>query len=197
MTSRQEIRKFVRERRRSLTARERECYSQLLAKKIAKSRWFLNSQHIAFYIANDGELDLLPIMETAWAMKKHCYLPILSPAFQRHLYFGRYEPDDSLILNQFTIPEPDLGPRHWVTGRGLDLVLTPLVAFDNSGNRLGMGGGYYDKTFAYLRHHASWHRPRLVGVAYDFQEVHSLDNASWDVPLNMIATPERLIQCNK
>ena len=195
MNSRQLIRKQMREQRRSLSAHERECYSQLLAKRFAKNHLFRNSKHIAFYIANDGELDLWPLMQIAWEMKKHCYLPILSPPFQQHLYFAAYRIGDSLTLNQFAIPEPDVSPRHWRKGRRLDLVLTPLVAFDSLGNRLGMGGGYYDRTFAYLHHQRCWQRPKLVGTAYAFQQVPRLDSASWDVPLSLIATPEEMVFC--
>ena len=196
MDSRQQLRKRLREQRRSLPALERKRCSELLAKQFAKTQLFRNSKHIAFYLANDGELDLLPLMRIAWRMKKHCYLPILSPPFRRHLlYFALYNKGDPLIRNQYAIPEPKVSPRLWRSGRSLNLVLTPLVAFDALGNRLGMGGGYYDRTFAYLHNHHRWRRPRLVGVAYDFQQVHQLQSASWDVPLSAIATPEQLITC--
>ncbi|MGD8594123.1 MAG: 5-formyltetrahydrofolate cyclo-ligase, partial [Gammaproteobacteria bacterium] len=82
-------------------------------------------------------------------------------------------------------------------GRRLNLVLTPLVAFDARGNRLGMGGGYYDRTFAYLRHQHRWRRPRLAGIAYDFQQVDRLERSSWDVPLSTIATPRKYIVCER
>jgi 5-formyltetrahydrofolate cyclo-ligase len=198
MDARQQLRKRLREQRRSLSAHERKRYSDQLAKTFAKTNLFRNSTHIAFYLANDGELDLLPLMQIAWRMKKHCYLPILSPPFRQHLlYFARYHEGDPLILNQFAIPEPKVSPRQWQSGRRLNLVLTPLVGFDARGNRLGMGGGYYDRTFAYLRNHHSWRRPRLVGIAYDFQQVDQLESASWDVPLTAIVTPKKIIICKK
>lgn len=193
---RQQLRKRMRNERRSLPAHDKKRFAGLLAKNLAKTNLFRNSQHIAFYIANDGELDLQPLMRIAWRMKKTCYLPILSPPFRQHmLYFAPYEEGDPLISNQYAIPEPKVSPRHWCPGRGLNLVLTPLVAFDVQGNRLGMGGGYYDRTFAYLRNHNRWLRPRLVGVAYDFQQVDQLESAAWDVPLSAIATPRQLIEC--
>jgi 5-formyltetrahydrofolate cyclo-ligase len=196
MSPRQQLRKRLREQRRSLSAHDRKRYSKQLAKKLIKTNLFRNSNHIAFYLANDGELDLLPLIQIAWRMKKHCYLPILSPPFRRHLlYFARYNKGDPLASNQYAIPEPKVSPRQWRPGRRLNLVLTPLVAFDASGNRVGMGGGYYDRTFSYLRNHHSWCRPILVGIAYDFQQVDQLENAAWDVPLSAIATPEKLIIC--
>ena len=198
MNSRQQLRKRLREQRRSLSAHERKRFSKQLAKRFAKSSLFRNSNHIAFYIANDGELDLLQLMKIAWRMKKRCYLPILSPPFRRHLlYFGLYNKGDPLVANQYAIPEPKVSPRQWRTGRRLNLVLTPLVAFDEHGNRLGMGGGYYDRTFAYLRNHHRWRRPRLVGIAYDFQQVAQLERASWDVPLSAVVTPGGLMKCKR
>lgn len=201
MTLRQELRSHMRNQmrreRRSVSVHERKRYSIQLAKRIAKTPLFRNSKRIAFYMANDGELDLTPLMRIAWRMKKQCYLPILSPPFQQHLYFARYVEGDALRPNQFSIPEPKLSPRHWRKGRRLDLVLTPLVAFDALGNRLGMGGGYYDRTFAYLRNHNHWQKPRLVGVAYSFQQVPRLENAAWDVPLSLIATPEKIVFCSR
>jgi 5-formyltetrahydrofolate cyclo-ligase len=74
----------------------------------------------------------------------------------------------------------------------LDLVLTPLVAFDAQGHRLGMGGGFYDRSFAYLLRHSRWLRPRLIGLAYDFQRQTRLPHQPWDVPLHAIATDHRL-----
>ena len=192
MNLRQELRSQMRKQRRTLSVHERKRYSLQIAKRIAKTPLFRNSNRIAFYIARDGELDLWPLMQIAWKMKKHCYLPILSPPFQQHLYFGRYEEGDPLIPNQFSIPEPKVSPRQWRKGRRLDLVLTPLVAFDAAGNRLGMGGGYYDRTFAYLRNHRHLQKPKLVGVAYAFQQVPHLESARWDVPLSSIVTPKNI-----
>jgi len=200
MTSHNQLRKRLRQQlrseRRALAAHEKKRFSEQLATKFANTHLFRNSQHIAFYLANDGELDLMPLMRIAWRMKKNCYLPVLSPPFRQHmLYFSRYQQGDPLVHNQYGIPEPKVSPRHWRSGRRLNLVLTPLVAFDANGNRLGMGGGYYDRTFAYLRNHHRWRRPRLVGIAYDFQQVDQLESAAWDVPLSSIATPGRLIAC--
>lgn len=195
MNQRQQLRKRLREQRRSLAAHDKRRYSRLLAKSFAKTNLFRNSTRIAFYLANDGELDLAPLMRVAWRMKKKCYLPILSPPFRRHLlYFGRYRQGDPLVANQYGIAEPKVAPRHWLPGRRLDLVLTPLVAFDTQGNRLGMGGGYYDRTFAYLRSRNRWRRPKLVGIAYDFQQVDQLGSAAWDVPLSAVATPDHLFE---
>jgi len=75
----------------------------------------------------------------------------------------------------------------------LDIALVPLVAFDDYGRRLGMGGGYYDRTFAYLRHREHWRRPKLIGVAFEFQRVAELPAQPWDVPLDGIITEKGLL----
>jgi 5-formyltetrahydrofolate cyclo-ligase len=78
--------------------------------------------------------------------------------------------------------------RQRIQPLALDLVLTPLVGFDHKGNRLGMGGGYYDRSFAFLLRRQNWKKPRLVGLAYDFQQLDKLPAKNWDVPLTAVAT---------
>jgi 5-formyltetrahydrofolate cyclo-ligase len=194
MDPRRALRNKIREQRRALSAHDVKRYSEQLAQHFSTSNLFRNAKHIAFYLANDGELDVYPLMQIAWAMNKRCYLPILSPPFQRHLFFAQYNHGDPLALNEFAIPEPDVGPRHFKKAKTLDLVLTPLVACDSLGNRLGMGGGFYDRTFHFLKHRTQWQKPRLVGVAYDFQQVEALEFQPWDVPLAAVATPGSLMQ---
>ena len=83
-------------------------------------------------------------------------------------------------------------PRERRYGRELDLILAPLVGFDTHGNRLGMGGGYYDRTFAYLKHRLHWQKPRLIGLAYELQRVADLANHAWDVPLQSVVTEQHI-----
>jgi 5-formyltetrahydrofolate cyclo-ligase len=71
--------------------------------------------------------------------------------------------------------------------RKLDVVLLPLVAFDRRGNRLGMGGGFYDRTFA-PRGRGRVSAPRLIGLAHGFQQVAELVDQPWDVPLRGVLT---------
>jgi 5-formyltetrahydrofolate cyclo-ligase len=75
-----------------------------------------------------------------------------------------------------------------VHSRVLDVILMPLVAFDGQGNRLGMGAGYYDRTLAFLRHRRHWRKPRIIGLAYEFQRMPALPAEPWDVPLDGIIT---------
>jgi len=195
-TERNELRRRMRRQRRTLTPQQQRDASYALERQIGRHPLFLHSQHIAFYLPNDGEMDLSPLIERARAMGKRCYLPVLSPLYHNRLWFAPYDAGCDLLLNRFGIPEP---AANWSKMRpvwSLDLVLTPLVAFDASGNRLGMGGGYYDRTLAYLARRRHWRKPHLLGTAYSFQQVKALPHEPWDVPLHGIATEESLLLLN-
>lgn len=184
-TSRQQLRQILRAQRRALTSVAQARAALHLRNLISQQHVFRKSQHIAFYIANDGELDPSLLARRALALGKHCYLPVLSKR-TCSMKFARYRPGDKLWRNQFGIPEPlPRVPR--IAGRALDLVFLPLVGFDRRGNRLGMGGGFYDRTFAYRRAFPKA-APMLVGLAHQCQQVAKLPAQDWDVPLDMVAT---------
>ena len=135
-------------------------------------------------------MDPLPLMHALWSLGKHIYLPVLVTFSHQKLWFARFEPDDVLAYNRYGIPEPVR--RRLIKPCALDLVLTPLVAFDSAGHRVGMGGGYYDRSFAFLRHRRHWRSPRLLGIAYEFQKQAAIVPNDWDVPLDAIATESRI-----
>ncbi len=186
--NRNDLRRQMRARRRALSPSERHHHSLALERNLASSPQFLRSRHIALYLPNDGELDLRPVIARAEAMGKRCYLPVLSPLYHNRLWFAPYHQGDELQLNRFGIPEPILNWRQMRPVWTLDLVLTPLVAFDLQGNRLGMGGGFYDRTLAYLGRRRYWRKPHLIGTAYEFQCVEALEIQHWDVPLSGVVT---------
>ena len=155
---------------------------------------FQHSRRIAFYLANDGEPDLRPLIELAWRRHKTCFVPILDKIIERRLFFAPYRPGQVLRTNRFGIPEPvTYGHERLRSGR-LDLILMPLVGFDEQGHRIGMGGGFYDRTLAYLRPRRHRPRPHLMGVAFDCQRLERIAARPWDVPLQSIATPSRLLR---
>ncbi len=127
-------------------------------------------------------------------MNKQVYLPVLRPFGDNRLWFAHYAPGTPLVKNRYGIAEPDIDHGKRVEAFALDLVLAPLVGFDLQGNRLGMGGGFYDRSFAHLLRHRHWLKPRLVGLAYDFQQVKHLPAQPWDVPLTAVATEHRIIE---
>jgi 5-formyltetrahydrofolate cyclo-ligase len=149
---------------------------------------FRNSRRIAVYLPADGEVDTAAIIERAWAMGKQVYLPVLVPFLHNRLWFARYEAGTPLVRNRFGIAEPRVVHRRRIETHALDLVLAPLVGFDGEGNRLGMGGGFYDRSFGYLARRRRWRKPHLVGLAYDFQQLPRLPAQHWDVPLTAVVT---------
>ena len=185
------IRTGKRRLRNQLTSLEQSMHAVGLANQVCRQQIFLNSSKVACYFANDGEIDPEHIIQTAWKLRKNVYLPVLSP-FQRKLYFAPYESGMEMHLNRYGIPEPACRPTQWINAWQLDLMLVPLVAFDTSGNRLGMGGGFYDRSLAYRQSRTHSLRPKLIGLAHELQHEKKLAANSWDIPLDMIATEERI-----
>ena len=186
------IRRSKRKLRNQLTAPEQTEHATRLRAQIGRLPAFLNSRRIACYLANDGEIDPRFIIATAWKLRKQVYLPVLSP-FLSKLYFAPYRSGMAMSKNRYGIDEPTCRPVEWVTAWQLDLMLLPLVAFDDNGNRLGMGGGFYDRTLAYRRSRTRSLRPKLIGLAHELQREEQLNTNSWDIPLDMIATEQRII----
>jgi 5-formyltetrahydrofolate cyclo-ligase len=187
------LRKELRQQRRALSVQQQRAASLALDRVLGRHPLFLRSKHIAIYLPNDGEMDLSPLLQRALSMGKQCYLPVLSPLYHNRLWFAPYHATSKLSLNRFGIPEPDCNYAQMRPVWALDLVLTPLVAFDVQGNRLGMGGGFYDRTLAYLNQRQHWRKPRLIGTAHAFQQVENLPNESWDIPLQGVVTERELL----
>jgi 5-formyltetrahydrofolate cyclo-ligase len=134
-----------------------------------------------------GEADPRSVRKQALPHQRF-YLPVLSPFKDGRLWFVRWNAQTRFRLNRFRIPEPypryrDSRPASW-----LDLVITPLVAFDHTGTRMGMGGGFYDRTFSFKRTHPTSKRPCLCGFAYSFQQVSHLIRQPWDIPLDIVSS---------
>lgn len=140
---------------------------------------------IAGYVAVAGEADCQPAMARAEERGRLTYLPVLHGL---QLVFAPASPSGRMVCNRFGIPEPAGDAGRWLRGAELDVVLTPLVAFDGLGHRLGMGGGFYDRTFRFSTQRGAWRHPLIIGLAYDFQRVAELPARRWDVPLHAVVT---------
>jgi 5-formyltetrahydrofolate cyclo-ligase len=184
-----QIRQEKRNQRRSLSRAQQTRASEQLARTISSRSFFLRSKHLAFYLPNDGEIDPGFLLSLARAAGKDLYLPVLAPMVENRLIFLPYSDSDKLAHNRFGIPEPLLARNKPFPAWALDVVFMPLVAFDNAGNRLGMGGGFYDRTFARL-HDGKGRRPLLIGLAHSLQAVDHLPEEPWDIPLDAIATEQ-------
>lgn len=187
------IRKKIKELRTQLTTQEQYHASQAAARRLINSPLFLRSDAIVCYLAVQNELDTAPIIREIWRRKKRCYLPVLAPTPHYHrLWFALFTPDTPLKKNRFGIFEPVVSARQRYRLSALDLVITPLVAFDATCHRIGMGGGFYDRTFAFLARRTHWRQPRLVGYAYELQKIDTLPVNPWDIPLTSIITDQQL-----
>jgi 5-formyltetrahydrofolate cyclo-ligase len=197
MTSsdRTSLRKELRARRNLLNTSQQDAAAAWALRHVMKLPKFVRAQHIALYLPADGELDPSPIAKQLWKMGKHCYLPVLHPSLDRQLWFVEYTPNSFLKPNRFGIPEPDHRQAIRIAPNLLDIVLLPLVGFDRQGGRLGMGGGFYDTTFAF--HKGKKNKPYLLGMAHACQEVERLELADWDIPLYGIVTDKELILARK
>lgn len=189
MQSRKQIRSHIRSLRKSLTKQQQHTASQQLITQLTATDLIKPYQNIALYLANDGELNPDKLIEYCWQQQANVYLPVLHPFSKGHLLFLYYSPTTELTYNQYGIAEPKLECTAVLPVSQLDLVFTPLVAFDELGNRLGMGGGYYDRTFA---NYWQQSKPTQIGLAHTCQQIDLLPTATWDIPMQMIATPDNV-----
>jgi 5-formyltetrahydrofolate cyclo-ligase len=188
MAALRQLRQSIRQKRRAVADAEAASCAESLARHTGNHPLLANSRHIATYLAADGEIDPWPLMNMLWASGKTLYLPVLAPFSRQRLWFARYAAGDRLTANRYGIPEPVV--RELIKPWALDLVLTPLVAFDTAGHRIGMGGGYYDRSLAFLRNRQHWQKPRRLGLAYEFQKQVMITPSPWDIPLDGIATED-------
>lgn len=184
------IRSHIKQQRRQLDMASQQHASHMATQQIKQQNFFINSQHIALYLPMHGEISPLPLVELARKLGKCIYLPVLMPFLSNRLWFAPWHPHTQMKPNRFGIPEPVFHGKHLISATHLDMVITPLVAFDPQCHRIGMGGGYYDRTFSFLRYRQYWHSPRLIGLAYEFQKIDHINAQTWDVPLYAVVSPE-------
>ena len=187
------MRASLRAKRRAVTPEQRAKAARQVARNVDRVFRLRPGLRIGLYASFREELDTAPLIRLARARGCRIFVPridarTISMKFVEALAGARE------ITNRLGIVEPH-GTLP-IKARWLDLVLLPLVGFDAQGMRLGMGGGYYDRTFAYRNRHTAWRGPRLVGVAYSFQQVPSIASAAHDVRLDAVVTEAGVIRCS-
>lgn len=185
--TRQQIRQQIRQRRRALTPEQQTQFALHAADRMMAYPPVLLAQTVAVFLSFDGELDTRPLIDQLWRAGKRVYLPVLHPFSPGNLLFLHYHPSSDLVVNRLNIREPKLDVRDVLPLSQLDVLVTPLVAFDAAGQRLGMGGGFYDRTLQNWRQH----RLQPVGYAHDCQQVDALPTEQWDIPLPAVITPSK------
>lgn len=184
---RQQIRAQIRAKRRALSPQQQFNAANELTERVLSDPLIAAAKTFAAYLSFDGEIDTRPLIQRLWQQNKTVVLPLLHPLVKGHLLFQHYRPSTPLRKNLHGALEPRLDLSLIVPLAKLDILFIPLVAFDEHGQRLGMGGGFYDRT---LKH---WQKFALipVGLAHDCQQITTLPTEVWDVPLPMIVTPTK------
>lgn len=179
---RDSLRQQLRARRRALAAPARLAAADALALRLLDLPFAPRHGHVGGYWAMDGEIALHRWQLSLPDTLQYC-LPVLSGATLR---FAPWRPGQPLTANRYGIPEPDVAAADTLAPEQMALVVAPLVGFDAAGGRLGMGGGWYDRSFAFRQRQAP--PPWLVGAAFDAQQVDALPVAAWDVALDAVCT---------
>jgi 5-formyltetrahydrofolate cyclo-ligase len=191
--SRKSRRDALRARRLAVGASERIAAAAKIARQLESLDAYRAARRIAGYWAIAGELPLAAVASGARARQQTYYLPIAGA--DGRLHFAAWKAGDALTVNRYGIPEPDVATDALLSPEQLDLVLVPLLGFDRRGHRLGYGGGYYDRSFAFLHGRGAPAHPLLVGIGYAWQELADVEPATWDVHLDKVVTEESIIDC--
>jgi 5-formyltetrahydrofolate cyclo-ligase len=189
--TRKALRAELRGKRRQLPSDVRTEAERRLASHVARRFHLHPGQRVALYSPLPDELDIAPLARLARLHRAHIYLPRVTDRRKRRMSFVAAE--GPMQESALGILEPGAAPS--IPARKLDLVFLPLVGFDAAGMRLGMGGGYYDRAFAFLRLRLTWRRPKLIGVGFAMQRVAAIDRASHDLHLDAVVTEEGVIEC--
>ena len=203
MTTRNQIRQLIRTKRQNLSHIDQKELSGDLLTQLTQRTDVLAAKNIAVYLANDGELDPMLFIHWCWQQNKNIYLPVIHPFSPGNLLFLHYHQNSEMQSNKYGILEPKLDVRLIKSINDIDIIFTPLVAFDLTGNRLGMGGGFYDRTLsAWFKHYRyvdeeknayerKLTKPYPIGLAHDIQLIDAIPSQLWDIPLPEIVTPTR------
>ena len=181
--SRQTQRRTLRAARRAVPPAQRLHAAHLVARYADRAFHLHAGQRIALYSPLAEELDTSPLMQLAAARGCELYLPRIAPHANTMRFIAM---SGTTSLNRFGIAEPR-GSRS-IGARWLDLVFLPLLGFDRRGMRLGMGGGYYDRAFAFRHQRNAWRGPRLIGIGFAFQQVPQITPVPHDVRLDAVVT---------
>ena len=179
------LREHLKLKRKHLSRKESDDMSHAIYQRITRSKWIREYSNIGIYHPVNGEANTLQLINFMWSIGQQVFLPIID---KKNLLFGKVNVDSKLKKNRFGIPEPSITKSIQMSANLLDMIFVPLVAFDLNGHRIGMGSGYYDRTFEKKLSIKDTKGPVLVGLAYEFQKQECLNYQPWDVPLDMVVT---------
>jgi 5-formyltetrahydrofolate cyclo-ligase len=187
---RQELRRQLKTKRMQISVSEKMIAAEATAKHIL-AHLAKTGGYIAGYWASNGEVPL-HILQLRLPENWIWCLPIVQP--NRELLFAPWHAGDELVTNQYGIPEPTLTSTSCLKPEEISVTVIPLLGFTRQGHRLGMGGGYYDRSFSFRKNQIA--PPQLIGIAYACQEIDALDTQTWDINMDAIATENEWINCS-
>lgn len=182
------LRRELRAKRKAIGISQRQKASSAILTLALRQHLLAKGRRIGIYVPANSEIDVKPLLDRAMAMGAHCYLPIVPRRGRKRMWFSRLGKHSAWQLNRYGIPEYRHPLAIQVRAQRLDLLFIPILGFDTRGFRLGMGGGYYDASLAYLKRFQRWRRPWIVGVAFATQEVPRIPSDPWDIPLDAVLT---------
>ena len=187
--TRNTLRSSLRAKRQELSVEQQLAASLALFNMLGNEDFFRVAQSIAFYQVADGELDPRMLLDLALSEGKSCFLPVIQQDNPEFVSFAPYDASTELVPNKWGIAEPPASEV--ISPKNFDVVFVPLVAFSKDCFRLGMGKGFYDRTFSFkiFKRRSS---PLLVGLAHECQLVDSFPVESWDVRLDAVATEKTI-----
>lgn len=193
------LRRFLSHQRQALSLHEQRLASQRLCQHLKALPEIRRARRLSLYLPVNGEIDPMPLLPWLRTRNVEIYLPVLRPFSTNTLWFVAYRPDTPMVKNRFGIWEPDLRfsaqRRNRLPAWALDTLVVPLVGFDAKANRMGMGGGFYDRSLAFMNR--SGPSPTLIGVAHACQQVDSLPVEPWDVPLQAVVSDQGCVRRSK
>ena len=182
------LRARIKEKRKQLSDESLNLLGNHILKNIQGLISFEDHERISTYFSVNNEVDTSMLNNYLWGINKHLFLPRVK---QGRLLFSSYSKDQELSLNNYGIPEPKHINEKSIEVEQFDLMFIPLVAFDSNCNRIGMGGGYYDKTLAFKKKSEVNKKPLLIGLAYEFQKIDTIEKNTWDIPMDAIITEDK------
>jgi 5-formyltetrahydrofolate cyclo-ligase len=184
------MRRALRRRRRAVSAGAQVAAARSFARIAGEAHLLRPALRLAAYLACAGEADVGPLMARAQRLNCRLFLPTVISPRRSLMRFVRYSRSASLQRNLFGILEPRYVACAAIAPLELDVIFMPLLAFDDSGWRLGSGAGFYDRCLRHLHAERQWRRPKLIGIAYEFQRVAQLQPQRWDIPLDGVITEQ-------
>jgi 5-formyltetrahydrofolate cyclo-ligase len=173
--------------RKSLTDKQQTNHYILATRRLLLSNLIKKSTHIAVFLPLNGELNTRVLINHLCQKQKKIYLPKLYN--NKVMKFVKYKPSSLLKKNSFNILEPF--KNEIICVQKLDLIIMPLACFDDKGERIGMGAGYYDRALQHklLKPHSA---PTLIGWAHQCQQINSIKPNNWDIKMDYLITEENL-----